>query len=265
MANAVTTEAATHRAELRARLFLRAVLPLLETVIEHSPEQARPFRDVSERVRFSLRASEQSATLCFGAGALRVLPDDTEKASVDFQFPDVAALNRFFSGGFTLPRVVGLSHPLLIAKVLRLLLTLQVLKPGPAPSEAAERALRVRLVLRLISRALCELHWGGFAPMCELVEASPERVYQWSVEREGIAMWLRMQRGKVQCGDGVHPHRAPFVLFSFPDVDAALRVFGSSEHMTGVRDGSVQTFGSPEYTRKVAHLMQCMDQLLMEG
>lgn len=253
------------REELRARLFLRAVLPLLGTVVERSPSYGRSFADVQARVRFRAAATPYSALLTFAAGKLTVSRADSEKPQIDVNFPGVRELNTFFAGGFSLPRVSGFSHPLLLAKLLRLLLSLQVLKPGPPPRDPAERALRVRLVLQLVTRALVELQFGGFAPMTELVADSPERVYQWTVGDSDIAFWLRMQRGKLKRGTGVYTRRAPFVHFAFRNVDAALGVFNSNEHMSGVRDGAVQTFGSPEYTRKVAYLMQCVDELLMEG
>jgi len=255
----------TERDELRARLFLRAVLPLLETVVARSPSYGRSFVDVQARVRFRAAATPHSALLTFAAGKLTVGRDTQEKPQIDVNFPDLRALNTFFAGGLTLPRVSGLHHSLLLAKLLRLLLSLQVLKPGPPPSDPAERALRVRLVLQLVTRALAELHLAGFAPMTDLVADSPERVYQWTVGSSDIAFWLRMQAGKVKQGAGVYARRAPFVHFAFRDVDSALGIFGSSEHMSGVRGGAVQTFGSPEYTRKVAYLMQCVDALLMEG
>jgi len=263
----VTAESSVQaRAELRARVFLKAVLPLLETVLAHSAEHARAFDGVTAQLCFSVeQCGAPSATLDFQSGRLRVLAQSVANPTVDFRFRDVAALNRFFGGSLSVPRVTGLAHPRLIAKVLRLMLSLQVLKPGPPPPSAAERALRVRLVLTLLSRGLVQLHLGGHAPMVELVSASPERVYQWTVERERIAVWLRMHLGRIQAGSGTYEKRAPFVHFVFPDVDAALKVFGSSEQMSGVRDGSVRTLGSPEYTRKLAYLMQCMDQLLVEG
>jgi len=253
------------RTQLRARVFVKAVLPLLETVVAHAPVYARPFAGVSANVRFATADGAHGATLEFVAGRLRVVTETPEKPRVEFGFRDAGALNTFFAGGLTWPRLSGLTQPWLIVKVLRLMLSLQVLKPGPAPRDAGERALRVRLVLTLVSRALVELYFGGYPGMVDLVQDSPERVYQWTVERENIAVWLRMHEGKVKAGDGVYPHRAPFVHFVFRDVDAALGVFGASEHMSGVRDGAVQTLGSPEYTRKVAYLMQCMDQLLVEG
>ena len=256
---------APERATLRARVFLKAVLPLLESVLRYDPKFRELFARVTGQVRFSSAALPFAATLDFAAGALKVLANAPGKPQVDCHFRDVSALNGFFSGGLVLPQVDGLRHPLLIAKVLRLMLALQVLKPGPLPPGADERSLRVRLVLALVSRALVEMYFGGYPPMVELVSNSPDRVYQWTVEREEIAVWLRMCQGRIKAGTGSYPHRAPFVHFVFPHVDAALRVFTSTEQMSGVRDGAVQTLGCPEYTRKVAGMMQAMDQLLVEG
>lgn len=253
------------REALRARVFLKAMLPLLESVLRYDPKYRELFARVTAQVRFSTPALPFAATLDFSAGALQVVAEMPAKPTIDCRFRDVAAVNAFFSGGFVLPQVDGLRHPLLIAKVLRLMLALQVLKPGAPPRGAPERELRVRLILSLVSRALAQLYFGGYPPMVELVSDSPDRVYQWTVQRENIAVWLRMCRGRVKSGGGTYPHRAPFVHFVFPDVDAALRVFTSTEQMSGVRDGAVQTRGCPEYTRKVAGMMQAMDQLLLDG
>jgi hypothetical protein len=253
------------REELRARLFLRALLPLLETVVERSSDHQSSLADVRARARLRVTETSHVALLTVAAGKLTVSREPCEKPQIDVSFRGVRELNAFFAGGFALPRVSGLGHPVLLAKLARLLLSLRVLEPGPPPREPAERALRVRLVLELVTRALTELHFGGFPPMTELVSDSPERVYQWTVGGSDIAFWLRMLRGKLKRGSGVYAKRAPFVHFAFRDVDAALGVFGSDEHMSGVRDGAVQTFGSPEYTRKIAHLMQCVDQLMLEG
>ena len=47
---------------------------------------------------------------------------------------------------------------------------------------------------------------------------------------------------------------------------AALAVLtATGSQMSGVRSGQVQTFGSPEYTRKISLLMQKVDALLVEG
>lgn len=255
------------RAELRARLFLRAVLPLLETICATSPRHAQPFAGMTAQVRFRRRDTNDSATLSFDAGRLRVLHDvvGAPAPEVDVAFNDARALSKFFAGSLVLPSVTGITNARLIAKVLKLLLALQVLKPGPPPKEPAEQTTRVTAVLHLLAKSLIELHRGGHPAMQRLVLESPERVYQWSVGGSDIGVWLRLHDGKIAGGRGIYRHREPFVHFYFRDVHAALNAFGADEQMSGVRDGSVRTFGCPEYSRKLALMMQLVDQLLIEG
>jgi hypothetical protein len=263
----VPDAALSERAELRARLFLRAVVPLLETICATSPSHAAPFASLTSQVRFRRRDNGDCATLKFSAGRLHVSNDvaNAHAPEVDVAFNDAHALNKFFAGNLVLPSVTGLSHARLIAKVLKLLLALQVLKPGPPPKEPVAQALRVTAVLHLLARSLVELHRGGHSAMQDLVRISPERVYQWSVGGQDIGVWLRMHEGRIAGGRGIYRQREPFVHFYFRDVQAALSAFGAGEQMSGVRDGSVRTFGCPEYSRKLALMMQLVDQLLIEG
>jgi hypothetical protein len=257
---------AREREALRARVFLRAVLPLLETVLAEQPALAKWFAGVNAAVQLRADGTDVGATLRFVDGRLTVSPELGRDAAVKLRFRDLAAMNSFFAGKPVLPAVDGLRHPLLIARVVRLLVSLQLLQPAPPPARADERALKVRLLLTLASRALGQLALGGHPEMVELVADSPDRVYQWSVQREGIGAWLRMERGRVKVGTGTYARRKPFVHFVFPDADAALRVLTATEsQMSGVRDGSIQTLGSPEYVRKVALLMQKVDELLTLG
>jgi hypothetical protein len=56
------------------------------------------------------------------------------------------------------------------------------------------------------------------------------------------------------------------VHFQFASVEAAFEVLtATGSQMTGFRGRRVETFGSPEYTRKVALMMQKVDELLVEG
>ena len=261
-----TARPACDREALRARIFLRSVVPLLEVVLADQPAMARLFRGVSGAAQIEVGGSAVGACLVFTKGALTVEQGVREQAEVRCSFRDLGALNTFFAGKPALPRVKGLRHPLLLAKVTRLLLSLRLLQPQPPPAEPEERALRVKLLLYLVTRALGQLHHGGYAPMVELVEDSPERVYQWTVAAEGIGAYLRMHRGRIKAGQGTYPLRRPFVHFVFPDVRAALHVLtATGSQMSGVRGGLVQTLGSPEYTRKISLLMQKVDELLVEG
>ncbi len=256
------------REALRARVFLRSVLPLLKVVMAEQPGLARMWRGVSAAVQLRSADGRAGACLRFSGGALSVEQEagERDRAEVRCVFRDLRALNAFFAGGRALPRVSGLGHPLLLYKAARLLSSLRVLQPQPAPARPEERALRVKLILYLVTHALAELHRGGHPQMVELVESSPERVYQWTVASAGIGAYLRMERGRVKAGRGTYLRRRPFVHFVFPDVDAALSVLTATDsQMGGVRGGLVQALGSPEYVRKISLLMQKVDELLVEG
>jgi hypothetical protein len=253
---------------LRARVFLRSVLPLLKVVMEDEPAMARLFAGVSAKVQLETQDAQHGACLCFEDGVLSVEPQLRAAAEVQLRwvFRDLSALNSFFAGKPVLPRIIGLRRPRLLWKTIRLLSSLRILHPQRKPARIEQRRLRVKLLLYLVTHALAQLARGGHAQMNELVQSSPERVYQWTVASANLGAYLRMQRGRIKAGRGTYPHRRPFVHFYFPDVDAALAVLtASGSQMTGLRDGQVQTFGSPEYTRKISLLMQKVDALLVEG
>jgi hypothetical protein len=153
-----------------------------------------------------------------------------------------------------------------VATAAQLLKQLELLEPPSSRARARmthdERALRVELVLTLVTRALEELHRAGWPPMRELADESPERVFQWTCG-DSIAAFLRIGHGRVQSGRGVYGAREPFVKFAFPDVDAAFDVLMATESsMEGFKGGRVETYGSPEYARKVGLLMQKVDAFL---
>ena len=253
------------RPHLRARVFLRAVLPLVETIAAARP---RPLlmRRASAALQIEVDGSDLGAALVWRDGAVTVEQGIRTGATARCAFRSPAALGEFFAGKLALPRIVGLRHPLVLASAAGLLASLRILQPGPPPTAAAERALRVELLLRLVTRGLAELHRGGHAEMTDLVHHSPERIYQWTVGSSDIAAYLRMDRGQVKAGRGRYLRRQPFVAFHFADVDAALAVLtATGSQMSGVKSGRVETSGSPEYTRKIALMMQKVDELLMEG
>ena len=251
------------REALRARVNLFALLPLLEVVLAERPAEGRLFGSVTGVIQIEARGSEHAAHLAFCAGRLSVVPRLHPAPDVRCTFRDVAAMNAFFAGRAELPRIEGLRHPVLIARAGALLSSLRILAPGATHADAAERALHVRLVIELAPRALAELCRGGHPETAHLVAESPDRVYQWSVDRTTIASFLRMREGRVRWGRGTYAARPPFVRFLFPSVEAAYRVLtGTGAEVDAVARGDVATEGSPEYSRKVSRLLQRTDQLL---
>lgn len=163
----------------------------------------------------------------------------------------------------------GVASARLCARTVGLLSELSVLEPQSERARARlsseEKAIRVGLILSLVPRALTALHEGGYPKMRAFAARSPERVYQWSVTGTDIASYLHVHDGAVRCGPGVHDGRAAFVSFVFADAEAAFDILTSEQSsMRGFRAGSVATYGSPEYARKVSLLMQEMDAFLRE-
>lgn len=262
------TLSSDERERLRTRLYLRSVLPLLPVIVREHPPTARHIGHLSATVRLAVRDSDIGATLRFRTGHLGVdvgAMAPGERTHVRCEFATRRALNRFFAGRAVLPRIVGWRHPVVLARTARLLWELRILQPEHIPTAPDERRLRARLILTLIARGLAELYRGGHPGMVDLVRASPDRVYQWLTVKEGIGAYVRMNRGQLKAGAGVYPGRRPFVSYEFRDVDAVMQVLGETgSQMTGLRDGLFRTVGSPEYTRKVAILMQQVDALLMD-
>ena len=255
---------------LRAALYCQAVLPLLSVLAENDPGVAKLLQGLKATV--TLEAAGFGARITLSDNKLLVAAASEQESTLRFRFRDLASMNAFFSGKPVLPRILpyfGLTHPVLLTRFGRLLAALRLLEPPPPDAPLPppeERALRVRLLLYLVTRALSVLHHEGFETMAELAEKSPERVYLWTVFGTDIAAFLRMHNGRVHSGRGMYSRRRPFVHFAFPSVDAAYAVLtASGSQMTGFRGRNVETYGSPEYTRKIALLMQQVDALLLAG
>lgn len=263
----VATETTFDRQAARAALNLRCVLPSLETLLARRPEHATPFASTRAVVQLEVPGTDTAAHLIFDK-SLRVVPGrHAGPVSLRATWPDHAALNGFFTDGSPLPSLDGLlRHPLLTYRLASLLGNLCVLDPKtPAPTPA-DRALKVELVLTLITRAVAELHALGHPEMRALVASSPDRVYQWSVTDAGLGAWVRMRQGRARAGLGTYAHRRPFVHYVFPTLEGAFGVFtNQGSQMKGVEEGWVRVEGSPEYSRKVSLLMQQADALLTDG
>lgn len=255
------------RDELRARVILHSLLPLLKVVYADRPEWARRFAGSRAIVQFDVAYTPVGAHLIFAGGRIDVIPGLHPEPTVCFSFKDMAALTAFFTGKPGLPRVRGaLRHPLLAARVLWFLTTLRVLTPGIELRRPEQRALYVKLMLYLATHALSQMNKAGHPDVAALVKKSPERVYQWTVEETGVSAYLRVYQGKSKAGRGVYPRRRPFVQYTFPTVEGAFRILTTTRsQMEGVIRGDVKPEGSPEYSRKISVLLQKLDELLARG
>jgi hypothetical protein len=250
------------RDELKSRLFLRVALPLVKVVREEDPRMRRLTKNMEAVVQFVVRGSDTGAHLVFANDSLEVVQGVHEKPTVSFVFKDLRSLNDFFAGKFALPSIKGIRHLGVIRRTVPLLLSLKMLMPEADPKDPAKRALKVKLLLYMVTTALSQLNKAGEPGMVEMVAKSPDRVYQWVIEG-GPSAYLRMKAGQTKAGRGVYTRRRPFVLMKFPSVEGAYKVLTSKVALVqAVKDGYVVTEGAMEYSKEIGIRMQMIEELM---
>jgi len=256
---------------LRTRLFLRAALPTVKVLLEDDPATAKRFKGVNAVVQFVAKNQPRAvgAYLWFEDGAVRVEQGfwDADglgrEPDITFTFASLQKLNDFFAGKTVLPGIKGFGKPGLLAKVVRLLLALKLMLPSAQPKDPAKRRLKLKLTLYMITTALSQYNKGGDSEMERWTAGQPDRIYQFSVEPEGIAAYLRVRGGKTKAGRGVYERRRPFVHMRFHGVDGALAVMNKEvDFVDGVGKGYVRIDGSPEYAANLNDFMMRVQGLL---
>jgi len=262
---------ARSREFLRARLFLRAALPCVKVMLDDDPGMAKRFKNVNAVVQFVAKNQPRAvgAFLWFENGDVRVEQGfwDADglgrEPDITFTFGSLEKLCDFFAGKTVLPSIRGYNHPALLAKVVQLLLSLKLMLPSANPTDPAKRRLKVKLTVYMITTALSQYNKGGDPDMQRWTAKQPDRIYQFSVEPEGIAAYLRVRGGKTKAGRGVYQRRRPFVHMRFNGVDGALAVMGKEvEFVEGVGKGMVRIDGSPEYAANLNDYMMRVQSLL---
>ncbi len=253
------------RDELRARLFLFAALPLVKIVREDDKIMRTITKNMTGVVQFESKDSDLAAHLVFANDALEVKRGKHEHPTVSFIFKNLQGLNDFFGGKPALPAAVkGLYRLDLIARTVPLLLSLKLLMPNADPQKPEKRALKVKLLIYMITTALSQLNKAGEEGMVKMTKTSPDRIYQWVVQGEGgPSAYLRMKAGKTKSGRGVYTRRRPFVLMKFSDIEGAYQVLTSKAALVdAVKKGYVVTEGAMEYSKEIGLRMQFVEELL---
>ena len=256
---------------LRTRLFLRAALPTVKVLLEDDPATAKRFAGVNAVVQFVAKNQPRAvgAYLWFEDGEVRVeqgfwgADGMGREPDITFTFASLQKLNGFFAGKTVLPGIKGFHRPGLLAKVVQLLLALKLMLPSAQPKDPAKRRLKLKLTLYMITTALSQYNKGGDSEMQRWTAKQPDRIYQFSVEPEGIAAYLRVRGGKTKAGRGVYERRRPFVHMRFHGVDGALAVMNKEvDFVEGVGKGFVRIDGSPEYAANLNDFMMRVQALL---
>jgi hypothetical protein len=251
--------AATERELLAARIFFRAAFPVIKVILEEDPGTKKAFTKVQANVQFKAKKNGETigAFLVFNKGDFSVQQGFCEKPDITLSFGTVKKMNAMLAGKNVVPGIKGLSKPILLAKVLKLLLKLKLMLPTARPSDPEKKRLKVKLVMYMITTALSQYNKGGDPEMVKWTKSQPDRIYQLSCEPEGIAAYVRVKAGNTKAGRGLYTRRRPFVHMKFHGVDGALKVMlRDAELVEAVEKGYISLDGSPEYAAMLNDFMQ---------
>ncbi len=250
---------------LVSKIILNAVLPVIKVLLEDHPTFRKRFENIKGTVQFIAKNGDEKigAYVKFDNLNFETAPEILENPDITFQFSSLKKMNDFFTGKLVLPKIKGLKNFSLLWRMFSVLLALKLLMPDAKPKNPLEKKLKVKLTLYMVSTALSQLNKAGDPDMVKWTSQQPERIYQWSVDNEDIACWLKVKAGQTKSGRGMYTLRKPFIHMRFPDIDSALPVLTNSvETVQAMAQGLVIIEGSPEYAGKLGDFMLKIADLL---
>jgi hypothetical protein len=256
----------TQRDFIATQIITHAILPVMKVVLEDDPAMKRRFAGVTAKVQFIMgyEGKNIGAALVFDKGRLEVVHDILENPEITFSFATIEKFNAFLAGKPVIPKIRGLTRIGLLLKIVSLLLAMKILMPNVKPKTPDKKRLKVKMITYMITTALSQYNKAGDPEMAEWTGKQPDRVYQMSVEPEGIAAYVRIKAGKSKSGRGYYTRRRPFVHMKFNGVDNALAIFlNEVEFVEALSKGFVQVEGSPEYAAKLNDFMQRIQAMVV--
>ncbi len=254
---------------MTARLFFNAAFPVMQVLLDDDPKLRIAFQEVEATVQFGAKhdGGLLECHLVFDRGTVSVSEGPAENPDIAMTFKSVPKMNALLRGGLAIPSIKGIRNLGLLVKVLRLLMGLMIMSPKKRPKDLAGRALKVKMSLYMITRALSQYNKLGDPAMQEFCWRQPDRIYQFTVENDGdpafIAAYLRIKAGKSKSGHGVYARRTPFVHFRFLSVEGAIAILLKEVgFVEGVERGYVETIGSPEYALYLNDYMAILQGML---
>lgn len=252
---------------LSARLFFRAVFPVIKVLLNDDQKIKKKFRNVTAKVQISAMNDSEiiGACLIFNKGEFCINQGIEENPDITLHFKTVKKMNDMFRGGSQLPSIRGFLKIKLLIKVLSLLMSLKLIMPDSKTDTEEKRKLKVKMTIYMITTALSQYNKAGVEAMVNWTKKQPERVYQFSVSDTDIAAYIRIKNGKSKAGRGIYKRRGPFVHFCFSSVDGALEVLGGRvAFVEGVEKGYVNVIGAPEYSAQLNDFMSSIQDMLVK-
>ena len=254
---------------MTARLFFTAAFPTIQVLLDDDPALHAKYANYDKTFQFGAKNDGEllCCTLHVKDGKIEVSEGPAAKADLTLTFGSVKGMNALLKGGLAVPGIKGKLG--LLKDFLPLLLGLKIMtKPNNKLKDEAEKILKIKMSLYMITRALSKYNKLGDPDMVEFCRRQPERIYQFRVDdgdnKDIVACYFRVAEGKSKSGHGVYERRSPFVLFHFFNIDGALKQLGGEvEFVEAVENGYVETVGSPEYACYLNDYMAIIQGMMM--
>ncbi len=251
--------------KIPATLLMKAALPLTKVLVEEKPEIAWIYKKWNKAIQFCVDGDDDLCChIAFVDGEISFSEKPHPAPDIEFLFKDAASFVALMTGKPALPKIRGIirSFPTLIG-FLPLMLGLTLLMPNKLPKDPKGRALKVKLLLYFISVALSKLNKAGGEDMRRFTKNMPDRIFQWSVEPDGPAVYLRIKHGRTKAGKGLYTRRRPFVHMRFTSMDSAFEVLtGQIDNVEAMKIGKLIVEGSPEHGKEISGIMKNIESMI---
>ncbi|HOO57418.1 MAG TPA: hypothetical protein PLN69_11380 [bacterium] len=225
-------------------IYLKAVLPLLEEVVEYDETAAKLIRKWKASVMFHV-SDGPAVTLKFRKGKVEVVPGKVALPTIAMWFTSAEKLNRMFAGENVIPVVwKGIRHVLLLKRFTQLTdrLNYYMQPTEEVVKDPKDKVFVVKLLMLAALRGAIEVAEND-PHMAEIAETIPSGTIQMRILEGGSSAYVIQGEEGLSYGLGEAPV-APDAIMEFKNPDVALGVFqGTTDSMAALGAGDIRIRG----------------------
>ena len=249
---------------MKARVYLRAILPLLEIVAEDVDKYRNMIAPWDCVVQVETLGDEEAAAyIIIKDGILKVEQGRHPNPTIGLGFKTLEQMNITLGGGMSgIPKIKGMWHVLLLLKVMQLLNSLKMLMPEFTAQTDEEKMLKVKMLLGMVTVAMQEMCNSGDEFIGRLVRGSKGKVIQWQVPK-GPQAHVVLDAPHIYAYKGKHKKR-PYLLMKFADLDSAYQVLsGELDAVQATAKQAMKLRGPSEYGMRIGNMMKRVENFMM--
>ena len=241
---------------LRAKLNLFAVVPLLETLVELDPKAEKWAKRIKSPVTISVTVNKEMAVCVTGGENGLKVDRKFDKTGAVVKFPDVKSLNALFAGGKVLPKVSGILRQPMSVLALGFLIRRMA---EVMTSKDTTPELRANLIINAIARSFEVL--GNSDPSFFSVLGRNNAIIVWEINPSGPAAYVSIKEGNWRFSKGRISNYT--VAIEFKNIEGFLDLIeGRDTARMAFFRGNIRPRGDAMLAMKIGFLMQEVQRYL---